>query len=308
MRTYASRFREMIEPVIQEEGGPGTNQPATGASSTIGATMPVVPEVLQAPLSQNDSDFEKWIEHFYKECGREATLANTMRIQMTNWAMVIVAAFISAAVTLGRPSADAKSTVSLGMYAAAVGAYVFNLRFFVRAILYHINLARWNKLQASIVAAYLVPPHPKNERAASPAPQAVRLQLQTQIQDYYHNWRSPIDRKTQIVQNLKLGFVLVLALPTFFVIVWSVELWDYWLVRGLAFFAFGSTVVELTDFCRSSYFDTPTRNSLRKSKIQIFPVPVSQGGYLLTWLLNLLISSVIALWPTLKPYLSFLVR
>jgi hypothetical protein len=46
-------------------------------------------------------------------------------------------------------------------------------------------------------------------------------------------------------------------------IVWSVELWEYALVRGLAFFAFGSTLVELTDFFRSSYFDTPERHKQR---------------------------------------------
>src|SRR6266446_6903786 len=95
------------EPVIQGEGDPGMNQATTGAQSTTGTettTTPAIPDVIQAPLSQNESNFEKWIDHFYRECGREATLANTMRIQMTNWAMVIVAAFISAVVTLGRPS------------------------------------------------------------------------------------------------------------------------------------------------------------------------------------------------------------
>jgi hypothetical protein len=47
-------------------------------------------------------------------------------------------------------------------------------------------------------------------------------------------------------------------------IVWWVELWEYALVRGLAFFAFGSTLVELTDFFRSSYFDTPERHKQRR--------------------------------------------
>ena len=153
--------------------------------------------------------------------------------------------------------------------------------------------------------SYLVPKSTKIGEALPTAQQA-RAKLQTQIQDYFHDWRSPINRKTQIVQNLKLGFALVLALPLFFVIVWSVELWANWLVRGLAVFAFGSTLVELTDFFRSRFFDTSERNKRRprEGKAQIFPVPVSQGGYLLTWLLNLLISSTVALWPTLKPLLN----
>lgn len=273
-------------------------------ASESASTVPIVP----APLSENDDDFERWVENFYKECGREATLAYTTLNQMKNWAMVIAAAFISAIVTLGRPAeGEIKPTVLLGMYAAAVVAYVFNLRFFIRAVLCYINLIRWNLLQASIVATYLVP-KPFKIGEAPPTAQQARGQLQSKIQDYYHDWRSPINRKTQIVQNLKLGFALVLALPLFFVIVWSVELWTNWLVRGLAVFAFGSTLVELTDFFRSRFFDTPERNKKRtaRRKVQIFPVPVSQGGYLFTWSLNLIISSAVAIWPTLKPPLRAL--
>src|SRR5262249_49158583 len=112
-----------------------------------------------------------------------------------------------------------------------------------------------------------------------------------------------------IIQNLKLGFALVLALPAFFVVVWAVELWDQPLVRGLAVFALGSTLVEFTDFARSSYFDTPERHRQRSAQTRphVFPVPVSQGGYLLTWVLNLLISAVIALWPKLWPTLKYLI-
>src|SRR5712692_7160109 len=49
-----------------------------------------------APMSENEDNFEKWVENFYKECGRETTLAYTTLNQMKNWAMVIAAAFISA--------------------------------------------------------------------------------------------------------------------------------------------------------------------------------------------------------------------
>jgi hypothetical protein len=282
-----------IEPVGQKIPTQGSDSPSS-----------VTP--VPVTLTENEDNFEKWIENFYKECGRETTLAYTTLNQMKNWAMVIAAAFISAIVTLGRPAeGEVKPTVLLGMYAAAVVAYVFNLRFFIRAVLCYINLIRWNRLQASIIATFLVPKPTKIGEVLLTAQQA-RVQLQADIQDYYHDWRSPINRKTQIVQNLKLGFALVLALPLFFVIVWSVELWANWLVRGLAVFAVGSTLVELTDFFRSSFFDTPERNKRRPTsrKIQVFPVPVSQGGYLLTWALNLIISSTVALWPALKPLLD----
>src|SRR5574341_1741574 len=38
---------------------------------------------------------QKWLEAFYKECGREVTLAYTTLNQMKNWAMIVVAAAIS---------------------------------------------------------------------------------------------------------------------------------------------------------------------------------------------------------------------
>jgi len=259
-----------------------------------------------APLGGDDASFDKWIENFYKECGREVTLAYTTLNQMKNWAMAIVAAFISAIVALGKPG---EATVlapaaRLGIYAAAVVAYVFNIRFFIRAILCYINLLRWNRLQSDIVSAYLIPkPLELGERL--PTKEQARDILRREIEDYLHRWRSPISRKNQIFQNLKLGFALVLALPLFFVIVWSVELWELAIVRGLAVFAAGTTLVEMTDFARSSYFDTPERSASRRrgKRAEIFPVPVSQGGYLLTWFLNLLLSATVALWPTIQSFL-----
>src|SRR5438046_9006044 len=103
-----------------------------------GSSTVIPPTPVAAPP---DAISFKWVENFYKECGRETTLAYTTLNQMKNWAMVIAAAFISAIVTLGRPAeGEIKASVLLGMYAAAVVAYVFNLRFFIRAILCYINL------------------------------------------------------------------------------------------------------------------------------------------------------------------------
>jgi len=261
--------------------------------------------MLAAPLG-DDTSFDKWIESFYKECGREVTLAYTTLNQVKNWGMAIVAAFISAIVTLGKPGDAGALTPAarLGIYSAAVVAYVFNLRFFIRAILCYINLLRWNRLQSDIVAAYLIP-KPLKPGKSLPTREQARAFLRDEITDYYHRWRATIDRKNQVFQNLKLGFALVLAFPLFFVIVWSVELWQLALVRGLAVFAAGTTLVELTDFSRSSYFDTPSRHASRSrgGRAKLFPVPVSQGGYLLTWSLTMLLSAVVALWPKIRPFL-----
>jgi hypothetical protein len=248
----------------------------------------------------------EWLQHFYKECGREATLAYTTLNQVKNWAILIVAAFISAAVGIGKPWAaeTLAPEAKVGIYAAAVGTYVFNLRFFFRAILCYINLLRWNRLQASIVAVKLLPPLP---RAGSAAASEIDLlaRLRQDIELYYHEWRSPIGRLDQVLQNLKLGFALVLVFPLLFVVVWAVQFWSHAVVRGLFAFVVGSTLVEFTDFYRSSFFDTPERFAVRRSRSNqsSFPRPVSGVGYLVSWAFTLVVTALVALWPEIAKLL-----
>ncbi len=83
-----------------------------------------VPPGPELSPSLPSGDFDTWIEHFYKECGREVTLAYTTLNQMKNWAIAIVAAFVSALVTLGKPGQQSTTIVQVGIYSAAVVAYV----------------------------------------------------------------------------------------------------------------------------------------------------------------------------------------
>src|SRR5206468_11093442 len=101
------------------------------------ARPPAVPAAAAVPPAPNKAiagaDFETWLEHFYNECGREVTLAYTTLNQMKNWAVLIVAAVVSAVVAvqrtgLGQPQND------VAVYIGALIAYIFTLRFFVRAI------------------------------------------------------------------------------------------------------------------------------------------------------------------------------
>src|SRR5687767_6165523 len=104
-----------------------------------------VAEVVDLPSSASFSD--DWLRDFYKECGREVTLAYTTLNQMKNWAIVVQASIIAAAVSFGRSQATGES----GLFPILVGAllaYVFTARFFVRAILCYLNLLRWNTLQS----------------------------------------------------------------------------------------------------------------------------------------------------------------
>jgi uncharacterized membrane protein len=274
---------------------------STGApSSTVfGAVTPQT-----NPPTEAGNAFDKWLEHFYKECGREVTLAYTTLNQMKNWAVLIVAAVISAVVSLNKTSTSVSQPShgsELAIYAGSLIVYVFVLRFFVRAILCYINLVRWNNLQAAIVAFKLIQPTPR-DGASLKSSDELKTELLTKIQDLYHAWRAPsrLTRNVQLVSNLKLGFALLLALPMFFAIMTGSHiLASSSIARGLTVFAVGYTFVELVDFLRGGSFDTPEVHSARRrnSDREIFPTPVSDKEYLFYWLATILVSVIVGFWP-----------
>jgi hypothetical protein len=257
------------------------------------------------PISSHLDPSSPWLDNFYRECGREVTLAYTTLNQMKNWAMAIIAASISAGVAFARPSAttslSADVSTSLPVFLVAAIAYIFNLRFFFRAILCYINLTRWNKLQSDILSLKLIPA-PIAPGKSIPTREQATANLRQSILHYYHSWLSPIDRKTQILANLKLGFALFLTLPLFFIIIGAVNQWSNYLVRGLTLFVVGGTIVEFSDFATSHYFDDPDRTTRRKTPASfnplLFPVPKTGWSYLLAWALTLLVSITAAQWPT----------
>jgi hypothetical protein len=234
---------------------------------------------------------ETWLHDFYKECGREATLAYTTLNQMKNWAMVIAAAALSG-LPFGSKSADYPTPI---MFAGAVIVYTFVLRFFIRAILCYVNLARWNVLQLDCVDLKLLP------RAGSTSTVTSKeQQLRKDIQHYYFEWLSPISRKDQVFANLKLGFYLLFGLSLFFVTWGAVALWQTPLVRGLTTFAALNTALEASDFFRSRFFDDVKASERHRSKervYEIFPMPRSRGGFLAGWIFNLAVSAGVAMWP-----------
>ena len=217
----------------------------------------------------------KWLEAFYKECGREVTLAYTTLNQMKNWAMIVVAAAISG-LSFGT-AADKYPNVP--MFVGTVVVYTFVLRFYLRAILCYINLGRWNRLQHDCVSLVLAAPGSERHR--------LEAELAASIDTYYHQWRSVYSRQTQLISNLKLGFALFLALPLFFMIWGALSLWPSTTVQGLAFFAIGDTAVEFNDFLKSGYFDNPQahqRKASKKAPQQLFPAPESALMFVGLWM------------------------
>jgi hypothetical protein len=253
---------------------------------------------VQPPLNLAPAFEDAWLHDFYRECGREATLAYTTLNQMKNWAMVIAAAAISG-LSFGSNSSQYPTPI---MFAGSVVVYTFILRFFVRAILCYINLVRWNVLQVDCVELKLLP---KASHSSIAKPE-LENKLRKDMQDYYFEWLSPISRRSQLFDNLKLGFYLLFGLSLFFMIWGAVALRHDFFVRGLLTFAVLNTVLEVSDFYRSKFFDNVAASEKRRNSgknYQIFPVPASRGGFLGVWILNIIVSTVVATWPHLKSIL-----
>jgi hypothetical protein len=256
----------------------------------------------QSQFTTNGTDFDNWLRDFYKECGREATLAYTTLNQMKNWAITVQGAIVAAVAAFGKSItlAPGESLANALAFPFAVGgtlAYVFTLRFFVRAMLCYTNLLRWNTLQTSILQAKLLP---RDARPGiAPPTDAERLDsLRQNIQNYYYRWRSPIDRLKQLSSNLKLGFGILAVIPPI-MLLWSAILaWDISFVRAMAAFALGATVIEGEDFFTSPFFDRP--DAKERADHEIFPAAGSDGAYIVRWAAVAVLCAIVALWPWLS--------
>jgi len=244
-----------------------------------------------APTPDIGVAFEKWLEHFYKECGREITLAYTTLNQMKNWAVVIVGAALSAVVAISKTGDVGQRGVAV--FVGAAVAYVFALRFFMRAIICYNNLIRWNNLQKSIISYKLV----------AAEEQITADQLKESIRQLYHEWRVPstMSRWKQLRDNLKLGFGLLLLFPVVFAATFAGDAITTYFGAAVAVFCAGYTVVEFADFVRSPLFDTPEAYKRRPSRTgTAFPTPDYGSDYLKGLALTFGISCLIAFWPHLR--------
>lgn len=260
-------------------------------------------EILPGPdltIPSRPAEFDKWIEHFYKECGREVTLAYTTLNQMKNWAIVIAGALLSGfAFGTSAITGSIQQFPNRLTFAGTTLVFLFVLRFFVRAILCYINLLRWNRLQTECVETYLLPRTKDTGRTRDKA----EAQLQEAIRVFYFGWASPINRTAQLLSNLKLGFGLIFALVLFFLVWGGVTLWSDQFVKALTVFTVGATFIEAVDFFQSPYFDDPEARKRREGKkqlVNIFPVPRSHHNYAIWWLGLVALTSVVADWERVE--------
>jgi hypothetical protein len=247
-------------------------------SGESGPSQPVATPVLD----------EAWLQSFYRECGRELSLAYATLNQLTNWAIVVVGALFSG---LAFGSAGSNPPRAFTVAGLAI-AYAFVLRFFFRSILAYINVTRWNKLQSSCARARLL----RQQGAQASDAEAT---LVMNIQQHYLGWISPVGRKAQIFSNLHLSFSLLFVLPSFFLVWGLVRLWADPLVRGIGVFVVGITVIEITDFFRSPFFDDIDAARKKPNRESTFPAPVPDTRYVVAWAIVLLISVLTAFWTKL---------
>lgn len=281
------------------------SDPNKSDSTTVVTDTTTPAAVIQGPISA--STFDDWLEHFYKECGREITLAYTTLNQMKNWAVLIVAAVVSAIVAMQK-SSDPNHSNDFAIFVGTVVAYVFTLRFFVRAILCYNNLVRWNTLQKSIIALKLVHPSPQ-ERTEKENAEQLTTKLLQQIDHLYFKWHAPLTRSTQLLANLKLGFGLLLALPIFGGVIIGLRMMPLsQLAWGILTFAIGYTVVESIDFLSPGFFDTPEGAARRTRYRSGFPTPTTGPRYLILSILNVLLSIVVSFWPEVAVFLREALR
>lgn len=237
---------------------------------------------------------EKWLESFYRECGREITLAYTTLNQMKNWAIVTAAACISG-LAFGT---TADKFPNVPMFIGTVIVFAFVLRFFMRAIICYVNLIRWNRLQNSCLSLNLL----RVSSKGSPLDikkQEAEDSLKKDIQNYYFLWLSPLNRKSQIIQNLKLGFMLLFTLSLFFLVWGFVALRNQPIVRGLGIWALGVAVLEFYDFGTARLFDDVSAYERKRARGEtkgVFPVPDSSAWYFIKWIGLLILSLGIAFW------------
>jgi hypothetical protein len=251
-----------------DDNSTGPNAPAPGGTSTSG---------------NFNQESDNWLHDFYKECGREITLAYTTLNQMKNWAMLVLVPLLALVM-------NGHNGASPGGIAEVLGAalsYMISLRFLARAIHCYNNFIRWNKLQAAIMRVKLLPDPTQEPGTAS-------AQLEHAIIEFYYKWRSPIPRPEQIASNLKLGFGLLIVLPFGLLVRAGYVHWTDPRVKGVLLFAGLGTVIEVVDFLRSPGFDVPLVAARRQLPAQTFPAASANVTYVALWLANLAISIAVA--------------
>jgi len=188
----------------------------------------------------------KWLESFYKECGREVSLAYNVLNQTNNWgitmAVAVVATCFLGTARIKGGSINLTYPTLLQWYLVIFG-WIIMVRFFVRSALGLVNMYRWNELINSTCKVLSLP-------ETYPDLPLLNRNLAKKIEAFFFNWRSPKTRWFIVWRNLKLMYLW------FFIIILSLFIWGiivldktilFWV--GLSLFII-PTIIEIIWFNR----------------------------------------------------------
>lgn len=205
-----------------------------------------------------------WLNNFYKECGREVSLAYNVLNQTNNWAITLITAVLATGF-IGSVRFDSNGVMNFNYptiyhWAFIIVAWIINIRFFMRSALALVNMYRWNTLIYAIVNVLSLPEN-------HPSENAYKKDLSKKINEYFINWRSPISKKKLIWENLRLiylwFFLILIALFITGVILLERNIYYY---IGIIFFHC-ATIFELVEFFRYYGFRYIKIESTNKQKI-----------------------------------------
>jgi hypothetical protein len=187
----------------------------------------------------------KFLDTFYRECGREVTLAYTVLNQTNTWAVTFFAAVMGPSlVGLVKKSSSGAFTFEYPnpyFWLFLIFAWGILLRFLQRSALALANMYRWNELATATWEVVAL-------RADHPCQGELNDNLVELVNRLMINWRDPRRRAQVLWGTLKLMY-LVPLLVLFVLVAWGIVVLPrdglYWL-GTIAFSCW--TVVELAFF------------------------------------------------------------
>lgn len=208
----------------------------------------------------------RFIDTYYRECGREVTLAYTVLNQTNTWAITLFVALVGAAASqLVLVDKDASAfrilSPSHPQWLMAIVCWGAMLRFFQRSNLALANMYRWNALMGTAMQFSILPDNAKKELRAQ-----LSADLVEKIQELHVEFKAPLPLMTIVVNNLKLMYGVPFVLLAVSIVLGLVALSHnrlYWMGAvllvmwtGWEFFLFRDLFVKDSSVAKVSVLST----------------------------------------------------
>lgn len=186
----------------------------------------------------------KFLDTFYRECGREVTLAYTVLNQTNTWAVTFFVAVLGSSLVALVKKQEPSGTYSFDYpnpfhWLYLILAWCLLLRFMQRSALALSNMYRWNELTTAVWEVAALP----EKHPSQPSLNDALVEL---VDKFMINWREPRSRISILWGTLKLMYLF----PT--IILLGLILWgivqlptDHLYFLGLSVFI-GWTMIEMS--------------------------------------------------------------